>query len=120
MDAQQEAELTRTIGARLRAFRKLQGVSQGKLADAVGITFQQVQKYESGSNRIAAARLVSFAHVLRVPVAAFYANAWDTSPGALPLVAAELLEGLRRLRIEQPAIYQAVCALVDAATPGRS
>lgn len=48
------------------------GISQGKLADALGITFQQVQKYERGANRVSASRLQQIAHMLQVPESFFF------------------------------------------------
>lgn len=63
------------IGTRLRQRRALMGMTQEKLADAVGITFQQVQKYENGANRISAGRLFEFSNILDVPVDYFYDGA---------------------------------------------
>lgn len=60
------------VGQRLRVRRSLLGLSQEKLAEAIGLTFQQVQKYERGMNRISAGRLYQFAKILDVPVAYFY------------------------------------------------
>lgn len=63
------------IGTRLRQRRALMGMTQEKLAEAVGITFQQVQKYENGANRISAGRLFEFSNILDVPVDYFYDGA---------------------------------------------
>lgn len=60
------------VGARLRLRRTLLGLSQEKLGEAVGITFQQLQKYERGSNRISASRLFNLSQVLDVPVSFFF------------------------------------------------
>lgn len=60
------------VGARLRQRRTILGWSQEKLADSVSITFQQVQKYERGLNRISAGRLFQFSNVLSVPVSYFF------------------------------------------------
>jgi transcriptional regulator with XRE-family HTH domain len=60
------------VGQRLRVRRSLLGLSQEKLAEAIGLTFQQVQKYERGMNRISAGRLYQFSKILDVPVAYFY------------------------------------------------
>ena len=57
---------------KLRALRLDRGLSQGDLGYLVGVTFQQLQKYEKGVNRISAGRLVRVAAALRVPVTAFY------------------------------------------------
>lgn len=60
------------VGARIRFQRRAIGLSQGKLAEALGVTFQQVQKYEKGKNRVGASRLQNLANVLGVPVAYFF------------------------------------------------
>lgn len=60
------------VGGRLRMRRSMLGMSQESLADAVGLTFQQVQKYERGSNRVSASRLYQFSKILDVPVAYFF------------------------------------------------
>jgi len=60
------------VGARIRLRRRMQGVSQEKLADALGLTFQQVQKYERGANRVSASKLYEIAAALRAPVSYFF------------------------------------------------
>ena len=60
------------VGARMRQRRTLLGMSQSKLGNAVGLTFQQIQKYERGSNRIGSSRLYELAKVLDVPVSHFF------------------------------------------------
>ncbi len=60
------------VGGRVRLRRRLLGVSQGKLAEAIGLTFQQVQKYERGANRIGASRLFELAQALDVPISFFF------------------------------------------------
>lgn len=60
------------VGTRLRLRRTLLGLSQEKLGEAVGLTFQQIQKYERGANRIGASRLFQFAQVLQVPIGFFF------------------------------------------------
>ena len=62
----------RKIGQRVRSRRLEIGMSQERLAELLGVTFQQVQKYEKGVNRIGASRLFDMAHVLGVPVQYFY------------------------------------------------
>ena len=66
------ANVDRHVGGRLRLRRTVLGISQTTLADRIGISFQQVQKYERGSNRISASRLCQFAQVLDVPVVYFF------------------------------------------------
>ena len=65
----------RHVGHRVRVRRLLVGVSQEKLGDALGVTFQQIQKYEKGTNRISASRLRQIADMLGVPVSFFYEGA---------------------------------------------
>ncbi len=60
------------VGARIRTRRLLLGMNQETLANALGLTFQQVQKYEGGANRVSASRLAQVADVLGVPVAYFF------------------------------------------------
>ena len=67
------------VGSRVRNRRLELGMSQGKLADALGITFQQVQKYENGINRISASRLQHVSQVLQVNIPYFF----EAAPGQL-------------------------------------
>ncbi len=60
------------VGARVRLRRKLLGMTQTKLGDALGLTFQQVQKYEKGANRIGSSRLYDLARVFDVPIEHFF------------------------------------------------
>jgi transcriptional regulator with XRE-family HTH domain len=60
------------VGARLRSLRMERGMSQERIGNAVGLTFQQIQKYEKGFNRIGASRLMQFAEVLGVSAASFF------------------------------------------------
>jgi transcriptional regulator with XRE-family HTH domain len=74
------------VGRRVRMRRMMLGMSQEKLGDALGITFQQVQKYEKGTNRISASRLQRIAEVLQVVVPFFFEGLPDGAgaPGATP------------------------------------
>jgi transcriptional regulator with XRE-family HTH domain len=60
------------VGGRLKQRRTLMGLSQEKLAAQVGLTFQQIQKYEKGANRITASRLYEFGRILEVPPSFFF------------------------------------------------
>lgn len=62
------------VGGRLRMRRMLVGMSQEKLGESLGLTFQQVQKYEKGTNRIGASRLYKISQILSVPVNFFFEN----------------------------------------------
>src|SRR5258705_13939526 len=63
------------IGRKIRALRLERGLSQSGLADAIGLTFQQVQKYEKGTNRVSAGRLVQIADKLNTSIMFFYGSA---------------------------------------------
>jgi transcriptional regulator with XRE-family HTH domain len=67
--------IDRHVGDRIRMRRKMQGMTQEKLGDALGLTFQQVQKYEKGTNRIGAGRLQHIASIQQVPISFFFEGA---------------------------------------------
>src|ERR1700761_1466352 len=71
------------VGARVRLRRTLLGLSQEKLGEAIGLTFQQVQKYERGANRIGASRLWELSSVLDVPVQFFFGEMSDDTVAAM-------------------------------------
>jgi len=64
--------IDRHVGGQVRMRRMMLAMSQQKLGHALGLTFQQVQKYEKGTNRIGASRLQQISHILQVPVAFFF------------------------------------------------
>jgi len=76
------------VGRRIRIQRMARGLSQTELGKRIGVTFQQVQKYEKGANRVGAGRLTRIANVLEVPVSTFF-GASDGS-GASPSSGVEL------------------------------
>src|SRR5713101_1693240 len=69
------------VGSRVRLRRTILRVSQEKLGESLGITFQQIQKYEKGTNRIGASRLQHIATILTVPVAFFFEDAPGSGTG---------------------------------------
>jgi transcriptional regulator with XRE-family HTH domain len=69
------------VGGRVRLRRTLLGMSQEKLGEAIGLTFQQVQKYERGANRVGASRLYDLSRVLDVPIAFFFDDMPPASAG---------------------------------------
>ncbi len=112
------------VGRRLRARRELLGMSQEKLGQAVGLTFQQVQKYERGANRIGASRLYQFARVLNVSIAYFFAelgqatgpaNANDEPLGDDTIMRREVLRLLQSyLRIADPQVRKRLLDLAKS------
>src|SRR5579863_2718872 len=67
------------VGSQIRTRRQELGMSQEKLADGLGLTFQQVQKYEKGANRVGASRLQAISALLQVPISFFFENASSSS-----------------------------------------
>ena len=70
------------VGSRVRMRRKMLGFSQEKLGEKLGITFQQIQKYEKGTNRVGASRLQAMAHAMEVPVSYFFPDSASAGQGA--------------------------------------
>jgi transcriptional regulator with XRE-family HTH domain len=79
------------VGARIRLLRKVRGLSQQALAEAAGVTFQQIQKYERGANRVSASMLSRIARTLGAPVSEMFGEVGPAS-GAIDEVAALLAE----------------------------
>lgn len=71
-DVRTATEVDAFVGAQLKSLRKSSGFSQTELANKVGVTFQQIQKYERGTNRIGASRLWGFCKVFDVPPGRFF------------------------------------------------
>ena len=111
------------VGSKVRALRLERQMSQEKLGDALGLTFQQVQKYEKGTNRISAGRLQRIAAILEVPVSVFFADANPPAGGAESLF--DLVDtgsALRLLRaysrIPSPALKRALTTLAEELAGG--
>jgi transcriptional regulator with XRE-family HTH domain len=77
------------VGSRIRLRRKMLGFSQGRLGDALGLTFQQVQKYERGTNRAGASRLHELSKILDVPISFFFDDQDPVRAPAMPTGFAE-------------------------------
>ena len=73
------------VGANIRLHRNAARVSQTDLATQLGVTFQQVQKYEKGTNRFSAGRLLTLSNLLKVPITAFFEGAKMTASGNNPV-----------------------------------
>jgi transcriptional regulator with XRE-family HTH domain len=115
------------VGSRVRMRRMMLSMSQEKLGDALGLTFQQVQKYEKGTNRIGASRLQQIAHILQVPVEFFFEgapNLHGTSAGTQDAPTATYIsdflatsEGLSLsrafTRIKEPRLRRRIVDLVE-------
>lgn len=86
------------VGQRLRELRMLAGLSQTDVAAALGLTFQQLQKYERGFNRVSASRLFTLAQFFHVPVSVFFDGLDEQAPVAAPAEADGRGEGTLRSR----------------------
>ena len=119
-------DVDRHVGSRVRMRRMLIGMSQEKLGDALDLTFQQVQKYEKGTNRISASRLQQISCILGVSIDYLYAGATGSAgdatgfaEGSGPAYEADVMtaDGLKLLRafhrIEEPKVRR---KLLDLAT----
>src|SRR5437660_2581023 len=78
--AKRPSSIDIAVGRNVRIWRMAKGLSQAQLANRLGVTFQQVQKYEVGSNRIGTGRLVKLASILRIPIAALFDGAEGADP----------------------------------------
>ena len=115
------------VGSRVRMRRMMLAMSQEKLGGALGVTFQQVQKYEKGANRIGASRLQHIAHILQVPVAFFFegvptlhVSGYGAKEAPSPAYILDFLatsEGLSLIRtfmrIKQPKLKRRIVGLVE-------
>ncbi len=115
------------VGQRIRVRRTLRGMSQEQVAEALGLTFQQLQKYEKGSNRVSASRLFELSKILDVPESYFFAE-MPTNPKGRnratvatsdnefdPMIKRETLEFVRAYyRIKDPVIRDGISALTRA------
>jgi transcriptional regulator with XRE-family HTH domain len=113
------------VGAKLRELRKSVGMSQSTLAGRLGLTFQQVQKYERGTNRVSASKLYETAAILGVPVADFFEGLSDPNVSkfqAVPSLDNDLLARLIKVfetvpKAERPKVLKVVAAMADLLEP---
>ncbi len=109
------------VGARIRLRRKVLRVSQGRLSAALGLTFQQIQKYERGANRVSASMLVKIARHLETTVAALVGEG-ETDEHAPPILTALLRPGTAELfsafnRVDNPKVQRALIHLLETLAP---
>lgn len=109
------------VGQRLRAARHIRGVSQAQLAKLVGLTFQQIQKYKRGENRIAVSMLHDMANALQTSVSRLLGEAGEEQAGegqALSLIdGAEAIAILKAFRqVSSPALRKALIGVVEASS----
>ncbi len=122
--------IDRHVGARIRLRRNMVGMSQEKLAEGLGITFQQVQKYEKGTNRVGASRLQNIASILEAPIAFFFeegpspvlkADGWVADTPTQLMTSKECVALARAfIAIEDKKVQQKVLSLVRALSGDKS
>ena len=106
-------ELEIALGARIRTARLVARMSQGALGKAVGISFQQVQKYENGGDRVAASTLQGIAAALGVHPGSFFDEDMPVPSGSKSDVKAIVSLGQRIQRVRDPAVARRLLALAD-------
>ena len=109
------------VGQRVRLARIERGMSQTELATKVGITFQQIQKYERGTNRVSASRLFDIARVLKLEVAWFFkdppadvAHVLKAEELNLPVFSRVEIRALKKLAGLNPQVRRGLFAIIDA------
>ena len=107
-------ELEAASGGRVKAARIAARMSQGDLAAAVGVSFQQVQKYERGADRIAASTLQGFAAALGVHPGSFYGDEMPVPSSNISEVKAAMRIAQRIQRVRDPGVLKRLMALVEA------
>jgi transcriptional regulator with XRE-family HTH domain len=117
------------VGSRVRMRRLMLKMSQATLADGLGLTFQQVQKYENGANRIGASRLQQISQILQVPVPFFFDRAPGQSGATVEIPDSDSCvndflatsDGMALvkafMRIQDPKLRRAIVRLVEQMTP---
>ena len=122
------------VGTRIRTRRLELGISQEKLADGLGLTFQQVQKYEKGTNRVGASRLQAISAVFKVPISFFFEGASPPRPqtrkktGEAPPTdfVTEFLANVDTilikafLRIKEPVVRRSIVRMIEAVSGSRT
>ena len=125
MAIRKSGPLDAMVGAKIRVFRINRGISQTVLAERIGVTFQQVQKYEKGANRVGASRLAQIASVLGISVGELFEPSGNASaeldspvhllaePGALRVLKAYV-------RTNNPRVRLSIAKLIESIADGES
>ncbi len=121
-------QVDKLVGQNVRIFRNANGISQTELANAIGVTFQQVQKYENGVNRVSPSRLAKIAKTLNVTISSFFDNSAKSADGPLsgPIVthllitpyAVQMLKAFSRLPSDN--LRRCIVALAESIATNRS
>ncbi len=119
--AKRVEQVDRLVGQNIRIFRTAKGISQTELGNAIGVTFQQVQKYENGVNRVGSSRLAKIANALDAPISSFFENSANSADGVvagsivtdllITPYAVRMLEAFSRLQSDD--LRRSVVALME-------
>ncbi|MDK1490501.1 helix-turn-helix transcriptional regulator [Sinorhizobium sp. 7-81] len=118
---EREKQISVLVGQNIRTLRTLNDISQTALAERLGVTFQQVQKYESGMNRVSAPKLLLMAEIFNTPISTFFSNIETTEPqdAALPTFGKHGLRAARIVETMPPRVQgTALRVLQSLADPG--
>lgn len=112
----------RVIGDNFRKIRILKGLKQQDIADRTGITFQQIQKYENGSNRIAASRLLQFSEIFDIDINAFFEGLQNEKEKNIPLkMSPEVLKiALFLNQIENKSVLKTIKSIIEGLNSKKS
>jgi transcriptional regulator with XRE-family HTH domain len=130
MSRKATTDIDHAVGLRITALRKAKGLSQTALGTAIGVTFQQVQKYEKGKNRVGAGRLREIAALLEVPISALFDEGREEGgnetlamlavPGAIELLRAYAAIEDEQLRRDVLALVRTAVRLGAGPVAGRA
>ncbi|SEQ09856.1 Transcriptional regulator, contains XRE-family HTH domain [Faunimonas pinastri] len=120
--ARQPNSVDAYVGSRIRARRRVLDLTQEAIGDKVGVTFQQIQKYETGTNRVGASRLAQLAQVMDVPISYFFPDAEEGAAAeALDALPADDMASLCRAfsSIDDPSLRREILSFVETLSASR-
>ena len=117
-------QVDRVVGQNIRVFRNAKGISQTELGNAIGVTFQQVQKYENGVNRVGSSRLAKIAKALNTPIGLLFDNSAKSADGRVSgpivtdlLIAPHAVQMLRAFaKLPNDRLRRCILALTETIT----
>lgn len=117
MNARTATTTDAIVGRNIRVSRKMAGLSQTELAEQIGIRFQQLQKYEKGTNRVSAGRIVAICNILDIPLAQLFAGTSlnDDAPSLMDDGSTEALVAFRKIAdCNKPSAIRVLQAMASA------
>ena len=106
MTVKSTTDIDRAVGLRMAALRKAKGLSQTALGEVAGVTFQQIQKYEDGTNRLSSSKLFAIAKTLNTPLSSFFEGLEEPTDRAG-------VQSLVVVFLDQPGAHDLMSAVVD-------